>query len=198
MQKFYRDKTKIFECDISVEGAKINETKARLVLEFPNQRNLLFHGNVDSNGKCEITVPPLKEMEEGEGTAKLEVIAETTYFESWQDDFVLDTSKKVTVEMVEKKAEPIDDKPKIKVITKTEEKPMIENIEDSPELDDVDKLADFKKYVKKNKVNLTETIKRKDKYMQLLVNYKKVNKLNKQAVMELHDEIVSQYKKHLI
>jgi len=198
MQKFYRDKTKIFECDISVEGAKLNETQARLVLEFPNQRNLLFYGNIDSNGKCEITVPPLKEMDEGEGTAKLEVIAETTYFESWKDDFVLDTSKKVTVEMVEKKAQPIDDTPKIRVVTKPKEDSILENVADSPELDDVDKLSDFKKYIKTNKINLTETIKSKEKYLQLLVNYKKKNSLNKNNIMELHDEIVSQHKKHLI
>jgi len=198
MQKFYRDKTKIFECDISVEGAKLNETQARLVLEFPNQRNLLFYGNIDSNGKCEITVPPLKEMDEGEGTAKLEVIAETTYFESWKDDFVLDTSKKVTVEMVEKKAQPIDDTPKIRVVTKPKEDSILESIDTTKELGEDDKLLDFKKYIKTNKINLTETIKSKEKYLQLLVNYKKKNSLNKNNIMELHDEIVSQHKKHLI
>ena len=100
--------------------------------------------------------------------------------------------------MVEKKAEVIDDTPKIKVVTKTKEEPVLENVADSPELDDVDKLSDFKNYVKKNKVNINETIKDKEKYLALLVNYKKVNHLNKKDIMELHDEIVSQHKKHLI
>jgi hypothetical protein len=202
MQKFYRDKSKRFECNVSVDGAKISETKARLVLEFPNQRNLLFYGNIQENGKCEIVVPALKEIDECEGTAILEIIAETTYFESWTDDFTLDTNKKVTVEMVEKKGASIEEKtitPHIKIITKSEpEKPVLENVTDSPELDDVDKLSDFKKYIKTNKINLSETIKSKEKYLQLLVNYKKKKSLKKNDIMELHDEIVSQHKKHLI
>ena len=99
--------------------------------------------------------------------------------------------------MVEKRAEVIDDKPKITVgVTKSE--PIVEDIADSPELDDEDKLSDFKQYIKKNKINLNETIKSKGKYMELLVNYKKEKKLNKDSIMELHDEIVTQHKKHLI
>jgi len=202
MQKFYRDKSKIFECNVSVDGATIAETKARLVLEFPNDRNLLFYGNIQENGKCEIVVPPLKEIDECEGTAILEIIAESTYFESWTDDFALDTNKKVTVEMVEKKGATIEEKkivPHVKVISKSEEKrPVIENVKDAPELDDVDKLSEFKTYVKKNKINITETIKDKEKYLQLLVKYKKEKSLNKKNIMELHDEIASQHKKHLI
>jgi len=201
MQKFYRDKSKIFECNVSVDGAKISETRARLVLEFPNHRNLLFYGNIQENGKCEIVVPALKEIEECKGTAILEAIAESTYFESWTDEFALDTNKKVTVEMVEKKGATIDEEkiiPHVKIITKSEPKPVIENVTDSPELDDVDKLSEFKQYIKKNKVNITETIKSKDLYLQLLVKYKKTKGLNKGNIMELHDEIVSQHKKHLI
>jgi len=201
MQKFYRDKSKIFECNVSVDGAKITETKARLVLEFPNDRNLLFYGNIQENGKCEIVVPALKEIDECEGTAILEIIAESTYFESWTDNFTLDTNKKVTVEMVEKKGATIEEKritPHIKIITKPEENKVLESIDTTKELGEDDKLLDFKKYIKTNKINLTETIKSKEKYLQLLVNYKKKNSLNKNNIMELHDEIVSQHKKHLI
>jgi hypothetical protein len=201
MQKFYRDKSKIFECNVSVDGAKITETKARLVLEFPNDRNLLFYGNIQENGKCEIVIPPLKEIDECEGTAILEIIAESTYFESWKDSFALDTNKKVTVEMVEKKGAVIEEKkitPHVKIISKGDDKPIIENVKNSPELDDVDKLFEFKQYIQKNKINLTETIKNKEKYLQLLVKYKKVKNLTKNNIMELHDEIASQHKKHLI
>lgn len=198
MQKFYTDKSKIFECNVSVDNAKISDTKARLVLQFPNKRNLLFYGNIQEDGKCQIGIPALKEIEDCEGTAILEVIAESTYFESWKDDFTLTANKRVTVEMVEDNMVIEDDpKPTIKITTKSEEKKIVEDIESSPELDD-DKLSDFKKYIKTNKVNLTETIKSKEKYLQLLVNYKKVKKLNKTNIMELHDEIVSQHKKHLI
>ena len=198
MQKFYTDKSKIFECNVSVDNAKISDTKARLVLQFPNKRNLLFYGNIQEDGKCQIGIPALKEIEDCEGTAILEVIAESTYFESWKDDFTLTANKKVTVEMVEDNMVIEDDpKPTIKITTKSEEKKIVEDIKSSPELDD-DKLLDFKKYIKTNKVNLTETIKSKEKYLQLLVNYKKKKSLNKKNIMELHDEIVSQHKKHLI
>ena len=198
MQKFYTDKSKIFECNVSVDNAKISDTKARLVLQFPNKRNLLFYGNIQEDGKCQIGIPALKEIEDCEGTAILEVIAESTYFESWKDDFTLTANKRVTVEMVEDNMVIEDDpKPTIRITTKSEEKKIVENIKSSPELDD-DKLLDFKKYIKTNKINLTETIKSKEKYLQLLVNYKKKKSLNKKNIMELHDEIVSQHKKHLI
>ena len=68
---------------------------------------------------------------------------------------------------------------KVYMYRRPKEKKIIENIKTIPELDDIDKLSDFKIYIKKNKVNLTETIKSKEKYLQLLVNYKKVKKLNK-------------------
>ena len=199
MQKFYTDKSKIFECNVSVDNAKISDTKARLVLQFPNKRNLLFYGNIQEDGKCQIGIPALKEIEDCEGTAILEVIAETTYFESWKDDFTLTANKRVTVEMVDDSSIIEDDpKPTIKITTKSEENKVLESIVTSPELDDTDKLMDFKKYIKTNKINLSETIKSKEKYLQLLVNYKKKKSLNKNNIMELHDEIVSQHKKQLI
>jgi hypothetical protein len=196
MQKFYTDKAKIFECNVSVDGAKISDTKARLVLEFGNNRNLLFHGNIKSDGKCEITVPALKEMEEGEGTAKLEIIAESTFFESWKDKFVLDTNKKVTVEMVEEDEKEVIDEEKIsanvKVMTKEEDKePIVEETKK-------DDLAEFKEFAKKNKVNLNEAVKDKQKYLDLLVKYKKEKNLKKEDVMKLHDKMVDKHKKHLV
>lgn len=197
MQKFYTDKTKIFECNISVDNAKLSDTKARLVLEFGNKRNLLFHGVIKPDGNCEIAVPALKEMDEGEGTARLEIIAENTFFESWSDKFVLERNKKVTVEMVEDDREVIDDKPQVTVVTKTKEEPIIENIEGSPELED-DKLTELKQFAKKNKINLNEAIKDKEKYLDLLVKYKKEKGLKKEQVMKLHDELVAQHKKHLV
>jgi hypothetical protein len=125
MQKFYRDKSKLFECNISVDGANINETKARLVLELPNDRNLLFYGKIKENGKCEIKIPALKEFEESNGTVILEIIADSTYFESWRDTFELETNKKVTVEMIEKNDNIIVEKkivPHVQIISQKEDK----------------------------------------------------------------------------
>jgi len=199
MQKFYRDKSKLFECNISVDGASINETKARLVLEFPNDRNLLFYGKIKENGKCEINIPALKEFEESNGTVILEIIADSTYFESWRDGFNLETNKKVTVEMIEKKDDVLVEKkiiPHVQIITTKEDKKstVVENKKETP----TSLLTDFKNFANKKKVNLSETCKDKDKYLKFMMEFKKHKTLTNNEVLKLHEEISSHYVKKLI
>jgi hypothetical protein len=180
MQKFFTDKSKLFECNISVDGAKLNETKARLILEFPNNRNLLFYGNIDNYGKCQINIPALKEMNECEGIAKLEVIAESTYFETWNDNFKLETDKKVRVEMIEPKKETIIESttPKISVNIKTEE---VEILSEQYKL--------FNTFLATNKIDLNESLKNKTKFFDLLHTFKKENNLSKEDIMIVAEEI---------
>lgn len=182
MQKFYRDKSKLFECNISVDGAKINETKARLVLEFPNERHLLFHGKIDKNGKCEILIPPLNEMEECEGSALLEIIAEQTYFESWRDDFTLATNKKVVVEVFNEGKPIIENRgiPKVSIIT--------ESVVD--EIIVVDEHVNFKQFITESNIDYDSAIKNKRKYLNMLVEYKKNSGLSTKDILELHKSIV--------
>ena len=103
MYTFYTDKQEIFECKLDLQGAKLTDSKARLVLES-NNYNLLFYGKIDENGKCQIPVKKLKSLlaETDTGKVKLEVIAEDTYFEPWNDTYNVKTDKKVTVEVVNK------------------------------------------------------------------------------------------------
>ena len=77
MYTFYTDKQEVFECNLDLEGAKLIDSKARLVLESENY-NLLFYGKINENGKCEIPVKRLKNLlsEMDSGKVKLEVIAE--------------------------------------------------------------------------------------------------------------------------
>lgn len=100
MYTFFTDKSEIFECKISLQGAKISESKARLVLESDDM-NFIFYGKIGSDGKCTIPVSKLKRYisEDTKGKAKLEVIAEDTFFQPWSDSFEVKTSKKVTVEV---------------------------------------------------------------------------------------------------
>ena len=100
MYKLYTDKQEIFECDIQLEGASLNNSKARLVIETTDL-SLLFKGNITSEGKCKIPVKRLKGLlgENSKGTIKLEVIAEDTYFIPWESNFEVDTAKKVQVEV---------------------------------------------------------------------------------------------------
>jgi len=100
MYTLYTDKTEDFKCNIGVEGATLNNTKARLVLEN-NDMNLLFEGKIGSDGTCIIPIKKLKHIlpEGAEGMMKLEVIADDTYFSPWEDSFQVKVNKRVTVEV---------------------------------------------------------------------------------------------------
>ena len=98
----YKDKYENFTCNVSVEGAKLNNTKARLILESEDW-NLVFEGDIDQNGKCTIPIKKLSVLDEGTiGKIRLEVIAENTIFSPWEDDFKVRLSKKVEVQVPKK------------------------------------------------------------------------------------------------
>jgi len=100
MYTLFTDKTEVFECDLQLEGASLKKSFARLLIESPDF-NLIFNGEISSSGKCKIPVKKLKGLldENVKGKMKLEVVAEDTYFTPWEDDFTIDTSKKLTVEV---------------------------------------------------------------------------------------------------
>lgn len=100
MYTLFTDKTEVFECDLQLEGASLKKSFARLLIESPDV-NLVFNGEISSTGKCKIPVKKLKGLldENVKGKIKLEVVAEDTYFTPWEDDFSIDTSKKLTVEV---------------------------------------------------------------------------------------------------
>jgi len=181
MQKFFTDKPKLFECNISVDGANLNETKARLVLELPNNRNLLFHGNVDANGKCEVLIPALKELNECEGDVLLEVIAESTYFESWKDKFKLEATKKVHVEVFT---------PEKEVIVENKTTPQVEVITESVEETNKNKIwGGFKQYINENRININRVIKNETAFYNLLHDYKKNKKATKDDIIIIVEEL---------
>lgn len=187
MQKFYTDKAKLFECNIAIDGANLNETKARLVLEFPNKRSLLFHGNINKNGKCEVMIPALKEMDECEGNVLLEVIADSTYFESWSDKFKLQQNKKVVVEVFDSEKDIINEDKKIKPIVNIITEDIVEHI---------DTYANFKKYVVENKININQIVKSKDNFFKLLREYQKDSGVTKEDVKEIVNEIKTSINKN--
>ena len=100
MYKLFTDKSELFECDIKLEGASLSKSKARLVVDTSDY-SLLFKGDINSSGKCEIPIRKLKGLidENTTGNIRLEVIAEDTFFTPWESDFEVDASKKVTVEV---------------------------------------------------------------------------------------------------
>lgn len=126
MYTLYTDKQEDFKCKIGVDGADISKTKARLVVEGKNM-SYLFEGVVDSDGECTVPVSKLKNVlsENESGRLKLEVIAEDAFFSPWEDDFVVKTSKKVTVEVVQNKNDKTLSETKlgVSVTIPTEQKP---------------------------------------------------------------------------
>tara|TARA_R100001443_G_scaffold15117_1_gene25036 strand:+ start:355 stop:819 length:465 start_codon:yes stop_codon:yes gene_type:complete len=97
MYTLYSDKQNIFECDIQLEGASLSQAFARVILEG-NDLNLVFNGEITSDGNCRINLPKLNMLNEG-GEMKLEVIADDMYFNPWNSDFELKKSKSITVEV---------------------------------------------------------------------------------------------------
>ena len=105
MYKLYTDKPELFECDIKIEGASLNKSTARLVVET-SEYSLMFNGKISKDGKCEIPVRKLKGLidESTTGNIRLEIIAEDTYFTPWESDFDVQASKHVTVEVRSQKS----------------------------------------------------------------------------------------------
>lgn len=102
----FKDKSEDFTCEISVEGANLNNTEARLILES-DEWSLVFNGEIDRRGKCVIPMKKLSILEEGlTGKIKLEVIAEGSIFTPWEDEFKVKMSKKVSVKLNETKTTP--------------------------------------------------------------------------------------------
>ena len=100
MYKLFTDKIEVFECNIKLSGASVNKSNVRLVVESADI-NLLFKGKIDSTGKCTVPVKRLSGLlgESTTGTLRLEVIADDTFFTPWESEYVVETSKKVTVEV---------------------------------------------------------------------------------------------------
>lgn len=122
MEIFYSDKIKKFECGLDIDGASLDNTKARLSLSFDNDRTntkYLYEGNVNSNGNCVIKIPEIKNSPNLVGKVTLEIIAENTFFEPWSDTFIIKQHKNVTVKKITEEVEDDDDKPIIVSVNKT-------------------------------------------------------------------------------
>ena len=121
--KLYTDKKEIFECKITLEGASLKDATSRIVVNTPDLK-LMFEGTIDNNGNCKIPIRKLRGLlgEDSKGTMKLEVIAEDTYFLPWESDFIVNTSKKIKVEVKGQQNQPIIENKKSKkpkmVVTK--------------------------------------------------------------------------------
>jgi len=183
MYTLYTDKIENFKCSIDVEGASLSETDVRLVLQS-DKLNLLYEGTIDANGTCNIPIDKLKNiLKEGtEGTMRLEVIAEDTFFSPWEDSFTVETNKKVTVEVLSSTKSPIKESAiKVKVNKVT---PIVEEVvEEKPQ--------PVKKQVVKE-------VKRLDPHSTLilrLLEKKGINQTNISENLDVANKLVNNYSK---
>ena len=147
--KLYTDKSEIFECNVSLEGASIKDSKLRAILKF-DDKNLMIEGKIKSNGKGEIIFPKLKNIsQDGQvGKMELEVIAEDAYFQPYDETFQVITSKKAKVE----------------VFSKTTSKPKIVIEKVTPE-------TALMKMLKENGITKKKLVKNKSRFSKVLHNY---------------------------
>lgn len=121
MYKIFLDQNRIFECDVKIEGATLDESEVRLFLETENF-TLSFFGEIDAEGNVKIPINKLKGILKENLTGKifLEVIAEDTVFKPWEDLYETNLSKKVEVSVKNKLDEQTQVKPKISFKLKDE------------------------------------------------------------------------------
>ena len=160
--KLYTDKQETFECDLYLEGADLKDSSARILVETKDL-TLLFPGKITENGNCKVPIKKLKGLldEKTEGNIKLEVIAEDTLIEPWQSEFVVETAKKVTVEVKSQgKKKPIRESSKLQV--------KIKNVKN-----DFSPINEMVKVLKENKITLQKVAKDKKRIVSILENYSK-------------------------
>ena len=158
--KLYTDKQETFECDLFLEGADLKDSSARILVETEDL-TLLFPGEINEEGNCKVPIKKLKGLlgEDTTGNIKLEVIAEDTLIEPWQSEFVVSTSKKVTVEVKSqsnKKQITESSKPQIK----------ISNVKNH-----FNPINEMVKVLKENNMTLTKVAKDKKRIVSILENY---------------------------
>ena len=93
--QLFKNKPEIFKCEFNIDGADVKDTIVRLCLEFSDNKNLFFYGNLNENGICEINIPPLKEVNHKEGKIFIEAIADSTYFRVYENDVEIKNSVEI-------------------------------------------------------------------------------------------------------
>lgn len=186
MYTLYTDKIENFKCSIDVEGASLSETDVRLVLQS-DKLNLLYEGTIDANGTCNIPIDKLKNiLKEGtEGTMRLEVIAEDTFFSPWEDSFTVETNKKVTVEVLSSTKSPIKESAiKVKVNKVT---PIVEEVVDNDPPPPTPAKKQVVKEVKKLDPHSTLILR--------LLEKKGINQTNISENLDVANKLVTNYSK---
>jgi len=173
MYTLYTDKQEIFECSISLEGASVKNSQARLIVET-DHLNLLFKGTINESGKCTIPIKRLKNLidESSTGQIRLEVIADDTYFTPWESKFNVKTAKKLTVE-VATQSNKVSLKESVPTVTvKTTQQPI------APKHDNSNMhIANISKILRRSSININNMQSNKYKLNKIIEAYMQVRQV---------------------
>ena len=172
MYKIFTDKTEVFECNIQLEGASVKKSQARLLIES-DDLSLVFKGEISSDGKCKIPIKKLKGLldENTQGNIKLEVIAEDTYFTPWESKFMVETSKKITVEVKSQESS-------VNIITESKPKITIDKVKTTQSIQESKHILKIIGLLKKENIYLNNISNNKVKLNNLIEAYLKRNNIN--------------------
>lgn len=95
----HKNKDEVFKCKLNIEGS--SNAIVRLCLEFEDNKNLFFYGNLNTNGECVVNIPKLKEFETKSGKLFLEAVADDTYFRLYESAFELKNNVEIKVENIQ-------------------------------------------------------------------------------------------------
>jgi hypothetical protein len=175
MYKIFLDKPKMFECDIKIEGAALDKSEVRLILETENFA-VTFKGKITPAGTVKIPINKLKGIlqEDYTGKISLEVIAEDTVFKPWESQYHTDISKKVEVKIDESIEEPeLISKPKISFTLKED----VDEVKEKP-MDISKSLNGIFEILKTNKVSYKALYNNPVVFNQLIEKYCKTNSIS--------------------
>lgn len=190
MYKLFTDKPETFQCSITLQGASLSKSKIRLIVES-DDITLLFEGKIDSKGKCSVPIKKLNGLlnESSKGVMKLEVIAEDTYFTPWKSDFVVETSKKLTVEVESQNKPVIKDINTPQIIVSEVSKPKVETKKPAPKKN-IDHADNIMKYLIKEGFTITNLNSRKERLTKILESYQKIYILDNTERSKLISELI--------
>ena len=181
MYKLFTDKAELFECDIKIEGSSLSKSNARLVIETKDY-SLLFKGNIDSNGKCSIPIKKLKGLieESSQGSIRLEVIAEDTFFTPWESDFEVQASKKVTVEVKSQQEKPVI----------AENKVMVSNVKNEVTEQETNHVLNILKILVNENINIKNLHLKKNKLNKIIATYTQESQIPEESTSKIIEGIL--------
>ena len=165
----YTDRKENFSCDIALEGAKLNESFARIILETKDV-NYVFNGTISDGGKCEIPIRALKGLMNVRDTGNmvLEVVADDTYFRPWESNFIVDAHTKLEVKINEQEQ---PSKPKIQVSVNTKKDIIKEEKPKPKKISLIESVKDICNILQKNKINKSNFSKNKQNAQKVFTEY---------------------------